>query len=302
MKQRNRYYYPVVLKNKKLRAFKISPDIELRRITQREREEFFGIKKVDFIFTSGKFPLGHVAFLQFIISKKKGRCHYEDLSERGIFDGSSDILAANYVLIIESSDRADALIEKLNISFKLLRPTSTGGYIGFKDKEIDVSYHYNMAIHGPFDYLSLSNSDLEQIKRIFLLTEKYKADEKFKLCSDLYCRALQGNNIRFDLRFLLLVMCLDSLYGPKEDKGEATFKFSLRGASLLSKFGCGNKEQLFRDLKEIYKIRSSLVHTGKAKLIKENFLKATQYARISLIRYLEDRDLFSEKMLNSIIF
>jgi len=62
-------------------------------------------------------------------------------------------------------------MQRLNLSFKLFKPTSTAGYVCFREKETDVHFHIGMPIHGPFDYLSLTAYDLAEIQKIFKLIE-----------------------------------------------------------------------------------------------------------------------------------
>jgi hypothetical protein len=299
MNLKTKYFYPIILKNKKINPFNISPNVELRQLTTKEREDFFGLKKVDFTF-SQKFPDGYIDFNKFVPSNRKSRCPYTKLFERGLFDGSSDILASNYVLIIECSNTPDFLLERLNLSFKLFKPTSTGGYVGFEENETDVHFHYYMPIHGPFDYLHLKKNDLEKIKEIYSSVEKNKDDDKFKFWSELYSRSLQGDKTGIDLRFLLLIFSLESLYLPKRET-ELGFRLSIRLANLLSKYRFGKSEDIYKQIREIYKVRSELVHNGKTnKLTSEIYSELTNFVRISLNLYLKDRNLFSKKYLTDI--
>ncbi len=295
-----KYYYPIILKNKRLSPFKISPEVELRRLTKRERAEFFGLRKVEFIFTH--FFLGHLDLKRFVPSKGRSRCPYTNLIKRGLSDGSSDILASNYVLIMECKNSPDFLLDRLNLSFKLFKPTSTGGYIGFQENETDVGFHYYMPINGPFDYLQLNKKDLETIRKIFLLVEKNKEDKNFKLYSELYSRALLGGKTKTDIRFLLLVISLECLYMPEDGYGKKR-KISARAASILCKF-CKlgkSEENIKREIKEIYEIRGELVHNGESnKLNNLVFMELANYVRISLNLYLKDKNLFSEKYLITI--
>lgn len=297
---RMKYFYPIILKNNRLKPFELSNEITIRHITISEREEFFGLKKVGFIF-SHKFPLGYIALHNFYRGKKNGRCPYKSLLQRGHFDGSSDIIASNYVLCIDCDKSPDALIDKINISFILHRPTSTGAYLGFRENETDVHFNYRMPIHGPFDYLYITRNDLRNVKKLFTLIEAKKEDDKFNLCAELYSRALQGGKLDFDLRFILLVTCLESLYLPDIEQ-ELTFRLCLRIAKLLSKYGYGARKEIYKKTKDIYKARSILLHSGKVdKLSKEIFYDSTEIVRKSLILYLKDSSLFSKDGLDNIV-
>src|SRR3989338_5694900 len=129
-----KYFYPIVLKNKKLKLFKLSSNILIRRISNTERVAFFGFKKIDFGFTGGA-PMGYVGWCKFSPSKKKGRMPYSNIRQVGLFDKSSDILASNYVIEIDTEKSPDFLIDRINLSLALNHPTSSGGFIGFREKE-----------------------------------------------------------------------------------------------------------------------------------------------------------------------
>jgi len=158
-----------------------------------------------------------------------------------------------------------------------------------------------MPIHGLFDYLDINRNDLTRIRETFLLLVN-NTDDKFKLYSELYYRSLQGNGTNLDLRFLLLTICLECLFLPEADT-ELSFRLSIRAALLLSKYGYRDTKTIYDTVKQIYKIRSELVHRGKTnKLDRKLFWELTEIVRISLSLYLKDRNLFSEKSLTEIIF
>jgi hypothetical protein len=299
--EKNKYYYPIVLKNEHLDPFRITSEIELRRITKSEREEFFGLEDVDFTYKTVP-GLGYLGFIKFFPSQsKKGRYPYSRLVERGAFDGSDDILASNYVLIIECSGSPNHIIQRLNLSFKLFKPTSTGGYLGFREKETDVHLHYSMPIHGPFDYLSLTAADLAKIQQIFKVIEEKQDNDKFKLLGDLYDRALQGGEVGLDIRFLLLVISLESLYLPAQES-ELKFRLSIRTAKLLSKLGYGEAKDIFHKVNKIYKIRSQLFHAGKTKgLTFVIFSELTNIVGVSLSLYINNPNDFSEDALTTMV-
>jgi hypothetical protein len=184
---------------------------------------------------------------------------------------------------------------------KLFKPTSTGGYLGFRENETDVHFHYSMPIHGPFDYLSLTASDLTEIQGIFVLLEDKKDDDKFKLLGELYDRALQGGHAEWDIRFLLLVISLESLYLPAQEQ-ELKFRLSIRAAKLLSKLGYGEAKDIFHKVNKIYRIRNKLVHAGKTKdLTAVMFSELTNIVRVSLLLYVKNPNDFSEDALTTVV-
>lgn len=160
-----------------------------------------------------------------------------------------------------------------------------------------------MPVHGPFRYLEPDENDLVKIKNIFSLVSNSKDSEKFKLCSGFYSRALQGGLLDLELRFLLLVICLESLYLPG-DNDELIFKLSIRCSNMLNKYAnYGNTESIFNKVKEIYKTRCDIIHTGKTvKLNNDIFNLTVEVVRISLYLYLGNRELFSKEKLDKILF
>jgi hypothetical protein len=300
-KVKNKYYYPIVLKNDYLDPFEISPEIELRKITTSEREEFFGLKDIDFTFRAT--PIGYLGLNDWSPSQsKKGRYAHSNWLVHGLLNGSSDIFASNYVLIIECSDSPDHVIQRLNLSFKLFKPTSTGGYLGFRENETDVHFHYSMPIHGPFDYLSLTAADLTEIQKIFKLIEDRQDSEKFKLLANLYDRALQGGQVSIDIRFLLLAISLESLFLPNLEQ-ELKFRLCIRAAKLLNKLGYGQAKDIFEKVDKAYDIRSALVHAGKTNdLTPDIFFELTDIVRVSMIHYTKNPNDFSQEALKNVVF
>lgn len=303
MSDQERYLFPLILKNERLSPFRISSTIEIRRLSKKEKADFFGIKTIDFTFRSTDYGNIRISRIQGFGEKKKGRCPYDQLIGWGIQDGSTDILASNYVVIIDSSLHPDPRIPSLNLTFKLHELTSSSIYIGFSKNKDSFYRDFDTPIHGPFDYSILKKKDYEKFKNLFFLVEKNIADKKFKLISGLYLRALEGGRLTLDLRFLLLVIALEAFYLP-EEKDELTFKLSVRASKILSKYGkLGKTEDLFESIKKIYGIRSDLVHKGKSNKLDGSVLHClANYVRISLNLYLENKGLFEEEFLRYVIF
>lgn len=288
-----KYFCPIILKNSRLKSFQISPDIELRKFVPTEREYFFGLKKVDFGFTT-KFPLGFIGLNQFVASTKhKGRCPYSSLITRGMVDGTSDIIASNYLIIINMPEADRSVdIDRLNLLFKLLRATSTGIFLSFREGETGVGFHYPQAIHGPYDYLKLDSSDIKFLQNTYHLLQA-GMDDRIKLCSELYARALIGDRSHLDVRFLLMVLALETLYLPKREQ-ELGFRLRLYVAKSLGR-SKDERMKIFEEVKNIYKVRSEIVHGGHAKkLTGEVFVGLTELVRKSINLYLSRKDIFAD--------
>lgn len=294
-----KYYCPLILKNSKFTSFNITENIKIRKIKQREIEEFFGLKKIDFNFSKERLP-GFVGFNKFIPSKRKGRYPYGEIFKKGIFDGSSDILAANYVLEINSKDSPEAIIKDINLSLIVFHPCSTGLACSFQEKETDVSFHGLLS--GPFlSYLEIKNKkDLIRIREIYEKILENKKNDIFQVISGLYERAISGIDVDIKMRFISLVVSLESLCLPGFND-ELKFRLSLRIAKILSKYFKLEVEEQFKTVKKIYDIRSKIIHCGKSKELNwEMFAKTLLIANRLVNSYLDNKSIFEEKNLDKI--
>ena len=66
-----RYFFPFILKNNIVDSFKIADNIRIRKLTQTEREEFFGLEGIEFEFRSFDWGPGYVFISTLIPSKNK---------------------------------------------------------------------------------------------------------------------------------------------------------------------------------------------------------------------------------------
>lgn len=294
-----KHFCPFILKDSPIDSFDLADNIRIRRIEQSEREEFFGLKEVNFSFSNVKLP-GYIGFEKLVSSERKGRANYEDIFKRGIFDGSSDILATNYILEMDLKDSPDFLINDVDLAFKIFKPCSTGLCLNFREKETDVSFS-GLSV-GPFlPYIGIGDKkDLLKIKYIYQKILENKKDSKFQIISELYRDALSGIPVDLKLRFILLVVLLESLC-LSGSKSESTFKFSLRLSKLLSKYYELEIEKQFKFAEEIYDIRSKIVHSGKNDgLNGDVFLKTIEIVKLLINLYLDDSDIFKKENLKKI--
>jgi len=145
--------YPVVLKKSKILPAELAEGVSIREITSQEREEFFGVKKVDYSLGEDcKYNIRHVVINSLEKSSQKGQ--YEVIINREMFYNIDQILASSHVVIISDNEEKDAdeIIGKINLAFKLFQCTSTGGFLGFRTGGT-YRFHYPISIGGPFDYL-----------------------------------------------------------------------------------------------------------------------------------------------------
>lgn len=301
-KQQKEYYYPIIIKNKLSRSFSLSRNIKIQQLTKKNKIDFFGIKDVDFTWGANcRIKISHVIFNKITKAKSKGRRDYKAIMRIGLFDGTNEILASNDTIVIKSNpNHLDCLIERTNMAFKLLRPTSTGGYLGFVTSDTDVHFHhqYPIPIRGPFDYLELRNQDLTKLKEIYSLLEKNKNDTKLTGALLHFSRALENipynRNVQKDVRFLLLMIVLDLLYIP--DGNSRAKIMASRVSNILQGIGIAHAEVC-----NLYYIRNEIIHDGRADRLTDNdFYKITEIVRQSLNLYLNNKKLFNESNLKKI--
>lgn len=78
------------------------------------------------------------------------------------------------------------------------------------------------------------------------------------IAADLFEKALEGPNVAPELRLVLLMMALESLFST-DDKSELAFRMSLRIA-VLNGSSDAHRKEMFEALREFYDSRSRLVH------------------------------------------
>lgn len=85
-----------------------------------------------------------------------------------------------------------------------------------------------------------------------------RAEPHIMIASDLFEKAAEGPGITPELRLVLLMMALESLFST-DDKSELAFRMSLRIA-VLNGSSDAHRKEMFAALKDLYELRSRLVH------------------------------------------
>jgi len=85
-----------------------------------------------------------------------------------------------------------------------------------------------------------------------------KAEPHIMIAADLFEKALEGPGIAPELRLVLLMMALESLFST-DDKSELAFRMSLRIA-ILNGSSDAHRKEMFEALRDLYDSRSRLVH------------------------------------------
>ena len=299
------YHFPLYFKGCDISSFKINENVFIRKITQREKNEYFGIDDIDFV---DKGAWMHILVGKYTPSKMEGREKYKNLVKKGLFDGTDDILVSNYICLFKegektyhtSHDLSD--VDKINLTFAIFKPSSTGLWIGFSKSDSSTYYNPKVMLHGPFDYLSLQRKDLSKIRKINTLINERNDDQKFHFFSNLYLKSVGGKELDIDLRFLLLSMILEGLYNSGS-QNELSFRISIKAARILSRGGYGKEKDIFKLVKKLYGIRSSLIHGRKMKKADyQYFYSFVDVIRFSLKLYMQDESDFVEDKIQNIIY
>jgi hypothetical protein len=172
-------------------------------------------------------------------------------------------------------------LNKTNLIYDYLYPLIKKMRL-FKEGNICMPFHYCYILHnnapklisgieyGSYvvpDPYTLNKSEINEFKNnipdIKLpFTQKFLqlAFENFELSYE-----IQNKN----MQFLTLMNALEILLKPSSAKTELTYRLSRNGAVLLGKDD-GDSERIYKELKCLYAIRSSIVHTGEIKNCKKN--------------------------------
>ena len=118
-----------------------------------------------------------------------------------------------------------------------------------------------------------------------------RTSERYRDCAPFIARLAEAlarsGRFRIDDRILDVAIALERMY--ELDQGEISFKLKTRAACFL---GAGKADRLrvFRDVEDLYKMRSAIVHRGKnrpsRKAREEAFTKGFDVARRSVVQLL----------------
>lgn len=277
--------FPITIKAEIRDPIDLVNGIRLRRITENEIYEFFGLKiteRDENGFAKGATGPGIKHF-------------FEPLTMAFIMPLWPKIISAQFVFEIENKNCANYLQQAL----KLHKEGSTGLFIG-KDLE---THSWICMWPNPYYGSGAYSVDNNDIIEIGTLYERAKAinDKTYDLIIEKFLFALSGQNIREGNRFLELVSILEILY-LKGINQELGFRFSLYVSKIFEKYFSRNAKQVFEDAKVIYDIRSDIVHSGFSDRTNEYIKKAIEYTRCSIKLYIsEDKSIFENKNLTKIV-
>lgn len=291
-----KYYLPIFLQNKNIKVLQINKNIKIRKITQKERVEFFGIKKIKFGFFHNELLVSKI----YLSNTTKGRHDYREWEMKHIVDQAFDIFASNYVVEVKNDNNIDKIARNLNLSFNISKPTNTRCYLKF---EHDVTN--DMVLPGfekPFTSLGYLNLTKRGLKDLPIIYKKIKdLNKKEKLKFELFMDGLH-NQVSVELRFLSLVMALENMFLP-DCNTELRLRFSLRIAKIINeKITKKDKKGVFELAVKIYDIRSKIVHNGcSKKLTNAVYAQTVNLVWVSLVEYINYPKKFKEQYLKDVL-
>jgi len=280
-------YFPILIKSNEDKI-SLNDTIHFREIDQIEKENYFNIKNVEIE------EDGRVTGVSYHHAKYTN-CWYDHAFEF-INMSSIDLLkASNFFLIVPDREIAKNVI----FAMKLIENTATNITIGhiwdndnFGIKLLFYPYNHGKGI---FD-IDENEANLKQLlKRI----DKFNPKKKLYLLRDKFLNSL---SMEKEHRFLELVVILEILLTEQAFK-EVSYKFRFRFANLLSKklnMTDITRKEIFEFGKEIYDIRSKIVHSGQDKRVKSILNKLEEYTRKVLIYFINEPKVFKSQDLDSI--
>ncbi|MBK9321386.1 MAG: hypothetical protein IPM97_00250 [Bdellovibrionaceae bacterium] len=203
----------------------------------------------------------------------------------------------NYVIF---SDQADvrAHVEKFDQGLRLFATGRSGISSGFSNSKFE--YFHPQAGWSEIPSSVVKISDLEALAELCVLVGNV-VDEKALLLIDRYRNATQGtNDIKPHNRFIDLVTILEMLFVPDGKSGEISYKLRMRGSCILSEEMGTARAAVADRLKNIYNLRSRIVHDGDHQAVPSaTWVELTTYCRKSIVRYLRAATDFTATALDS---
>ena len=273
--------FPVHFKSEIRKEIFIEEDIKLRRITEKEIYKFFKIKVKE------RTEDG-------LIKSCIGSPF--DLTDPFIaitLDYRDFVISSQFIL--EAKDIK--CVEYFQQVLKLHKDGKTGIFYGMNLRTGAVHFLHPIPFYGKEVY-SLKEDDIPKIKELYHMVKKTN-DRKYDLMIEKFLFAVSGERIKDEHRFSELVSILEMLYLPRI-RDELTFRFSLRSSKVLSKYLSVDIEEIFKDMKKFYVIRSAISHSGFHGDTANYLDKLTGYTRKSIKLFLKDNSIFENEKLDEL--
>lgn len=290
--QITKIYFPILLKSK-FKTTKINKNILIKRIDAKDCQEVLGIKDVRFEFNTD----GMIKKISYSTNPRQSFRSYMPYFRDPLIN--INLSLTNFVLVVNALAEA----EKFQQALKLISPYSYSGIsIGFGK----TNFMYGVFYIEPTPYygkeiFELGKESKRSLSKIIAKLTDLKSDRKLFMILKKYLYALSSENLPESLRFLELAIILEMLLLPNNDKETLSYKFRLRFAKLFKKYDPKSDiEELYKDGKRIYDIRSKIVHKGSDDRAKKFLDELIRYSQSAILAYIEDRSLFTESTLERI--
>lgn len=281
-KMKEKYIAPIRIDLPDLKRSISIGKIKLRKITEKEKIKYLNICKATYT------ENGDVSTL----TQTTPSTPY--VNSLDLFE---DLKLKSCQHTIECTDEK-IFTEELNmflLSLRLYRDGNVFAPIIFNPDAIGIHYVYPQFIQDTEKY-TIYLKEFNQIKNIFSLI---KQNEVFSLIFDRFNNALSKETNKKN-SFIDLVTILESLFLKNNDKQELAFRFSLYTSFILK-----NKlksKASFEEMKNIYSVRSQLVHSGKSKNYSKELLNKTKkYTKILLLWTLKNPSLQEKDYKNMVL-
>lgn len=277
------WLFPIHFESEIRKEIFIEKDIKLRRITEEEIYNFFKIEieeRTENGLIKSWTGKGGGSFLDDFLS--------------GIFINHR-IFVMSSRFILEAKDIK--CVEYFQQALKLHKDGKTGILYGINSKTGASHFLRPIPLYEKEVY-SLKEGDVSKIKELYD-TIKRTENRKYDLMIEKFLFALSGEGIKDDHRFLELVSILEMLY-LRDINIELKFRLSLRVSKVLSKYLLMEVEEVFKNMKEIYDIRSGISHSGFHEDTRNYLDKLIDYTRKSIKLFLKDNLIFENERLDKL--
>lgn len=266
------------------KSYKQIGEFKLRKINESEIQQLFGIKnrKID--------SKGNITLMTVLHNSI-------DALNFGLVENERYKLFSSKYLV-EFPDKTN---EYTNLAFIRAFKLFAGGDLFcpviYLSDAISISFIHPKSTHYPEIY-KIKVADLTRIKILFLKLKKLKDNKGVQLILDRFDAAIDARLNR-KISYIELVSIIESVV--VNEPSELRFRFSLHLSYLLTSL---NKKTTFKDAKNIYDVRSKLVHTGKSnKLTDDLYNDVLNKTRLIVSWYVdnhENKDKIFEDICNKL--
>jgi hypothetical protein len=210
---------------------------------------------------------------------------------------SMQLIACNY--IFEGTNESASVF---NSTIRLWGKGNSGLWIGGNGRVWYLASRKPYCKAIPYGITKIGKSETRIFHSFFYNVRKMSNDKIFKLISEKFCYSTSGEDTPLENRLVDFITILESLFMPDSNM-ELSFKLSIRVAKLLHKELKMTEKELFQEMKKLYDIRSTIVHKGSSiKLNNETLMMVSEIARNTIVKYVTNKDLFTEEKLNELLF